>query len=354
MNPVDGLLSEASVLVVAGPGGVGKTTLSAALACRAAARLERRVLLITVDPARRLADALGQGLTAEPVLVPVGGPEGRTGRGRLWAVMVDMAQSWDALVTRCAPEPEDAAAVLANPLYRTLTTRFVQSHDYVALDQLCEVADGDRYDLVVVDTPPSSHALDLLDAPERMASFFDGFLLRWLTAPYRSRAASLTARPFLAVAQRLLGGPFLARVGELFWLFSRLQPGLVARAELVRDRLADPNTRYVMVTTGEPLALSQTAELARALIERDSPPEVLIQNRAPLPLDPETADRLVDPSLRAAVGAITGPGSDLDQWAAEHELEVPHVLVHWRAEPLTSVADLVDLLDHLPPLASGG
>ncbi|MCP4223463.1 MAG: AAA family ATPase [Actinomycetia bacterium] len=337
---IDTLLSEGSVVLVMGPGGVGKTTLSAAMACRAAARHGRRVLLVTVDPARRLADALGHGLTNEPVLVPVG-----AGPGRLWASMVDMARGWDALVARCAPRPADETALLANPLYRTLTTRFVQSHDYIALDQLCELADGERYDLIVVDTPPSTHAIDILDAPDKMVAFFDSRLLRWLTAPYRSRVAGATAKPFLAVAERLLGGPFLASIGELFWLFSRLQPGFVARARVVADRLAAPETSYVLVSTSEPGALAEAEALASAVEHRGRRPDLVINNRALFAIGEDSLDVITDPSLRAAVEAMIETGAPFEeQWRAKHG-PGPVVSVPWQAESLHTLEQLAALFD---------
>ncbi len=339
-SEVDSLLLRGSVVLVMGPGGVGKTTLSAAMACRAAAHHGRRVLLVTVDPARRLADTLGHGLANEPVLVPVG-----PGPGRLWASMVDMAKSWDNLVARCASDPADEAALLANPLYRTLTTRFVQSHDYIALDRLSELADGERYDLIVVDTPPSTHAIDILDAPDKMVAFFDSKLLRWLTAPYRSRVAGATAKPFLAVAERLLGGPFLASIGELFWLFSRLQPGFVARARVVVDRLAAPETSYVLVSTSEPGALAETRSLASAVERRGRQPDLVINNRALFPIGEEALGLIADPSLRAAVEAMAERGTPLEeQWRATNGPGAV-VSVRWQANPLDTPEQLAALFD---------
>ena len=231
---------------------MGKTTLGAALAARAVETHHRRVLVVTVDPARRLAQALGvDDVPSEPVLVPTG-----PGPGRLWALMVDMSRSWDELVRRHGPGGADTEALLANPLYRSLTTRFIQSHDYIALDLMCDLADDDRYDLVVIDTPPSSHAIDVLDAPGRMVEFFDSRLLRWLIAPYRSKVAQVTARPFLAVAERVLGQRFLASIAEFFWLFAQLRPSLVRRAQEVRRRLDDAGTAYVVVATSDPAALA--------------------------------------------------------------------------------------------------
>lgn len=348
-NPADRLLHDSSVLLVVGPGGVGKTTLAAALACRAAELHGRRVLLITVDPARRLADVLGVAeLPSEPVLVPVANDE-----GRLWALMVDMAASWDSLVTRLAKKPAERDALLANSLYRDLTTRFIQSHDYIALDRLCDLAEDDRYDLVVVDTPPSTHAIDILDAPKKMVDFFDSRLLRWLTAPYRSRLAYAGARPFLALAERLLGRLFLTRIAEFFWLFSRLQPGFVSRARKVSVRLDDPSTRYVLATTSDPLALDQAEMLVEALAERNRHPGLVIHNRA-APVGPGHDGDLSavnDPTLRAGMAAIARNGRHLHDWWAEAGSsgggpdDAGLVTVAWQADPLGSIGELARLFD---------
>ncbi|MFV0524315.1 MAG: ArsA family ATPase [Acidimicrobiales bacterium] len=288
-------LGEARVVLVVGAGGVGKTTVAAAVAA-AAAQAGRRVLVVTVDPARRLADALGVPLGHEPARVKLDtAPD-----GALWASMVEMARSWDELVERHAPNQAAADDLLANPLYRTLTRRFVQSHDYIALDRLHDLTDSDRYDLVVIDTPPSVHAIDVLDAPDRMLDFFDSWLLRWLTAPYRSRMAQLTARPFLAAAERVVGGPFLAQVGEFFWRFSQLQPGVAERARAVKRRLSDPSTRYLLITTADAGALSQADDLLRALNERHHPVAAVVHNRAVPGAGPAASAELSVDSVEAA------------------------------------------------------
>lgn len=346
---VDRELKESSVLLVVGPGGVGKTTLAAALACRGAQRHGRRVLLVTVDPARRLADALGVAeLPSEAVLVPVGNDE-----GRLWALMVDMSASWDRLVDRFSTSNEDRDTLLANPLYQTLTTRFIQSHDYIALDHLCDLADDDRYDLVVVDTPPSTHAIDILDAPDRMIDFFGSRFLRWLTAPYRSRLAQVGAKPFLLLAERLLGRMFLGRLAEFFWLFSRLQPGFVSRAREVSARLADPDTHYVLATTSDPLALAQAETLLVALADRGRRPNLVIHNRV-APVEPGADEEellaVSDQSLRAGMAALLRNGRRLDDWLATtgHD-DVEIAAVPWEAAPLTTIGQLAALFDQEKP-----
>ena len=191
-----------------GSGGVGKTTAAAAMAVQAASEIGGRVLVLTVDPARRLADALGVGAIGnEARLVP---PEafaasGVEPRGELWAAMLDTKAGWDELIRRHTPNAAVRASVLANPLYQNITGRFVHSHDYLAMDQLHELHASGRFDLIIVDTPPSRNALDVLDAPGRMKEFFGSRLLKWLTLPYRSRLFTAASKPFYQVADRVLG-----------------------------------------------------------------------------------------------------------------------------------------------------
>lgn len=351
---VDEILAEATVIVMAGPGGVGKTTVGAALGLRAAQVHGRRAVVVTVDPARRLAEALGvAGLTEEPVLVPVG-----PGAGRLWVVMVDMAKSWDELVTRHAPSSESAERLMANGLYRTLTRRFVQSHDYIALDHLCDLVDESRYDLVVVDTPPSDHAIDLLDAPGRMIEFFEGRLLRWLiaAAPATGDRPPVAARPLLAVAERLLGQGFLGQIGEFFALFAELRPAFVSRAREVQRRLADDATRYAVVSTTAPGPVATTDQMIEALVQRGHPPDLLMINRLVPTLRLETGPPArLEPSIEEDdLNAIETPTmvaavTEFRDRAEQARLPTasdgwPVVGIPWRGDDLTDLDQLAGLL----------
>ncbi len=173
-----------------GSGGVGKTSVAAASAVAAATRIGGKVLVLTIDPARRLADALG--------LEAFGNIERRVDlrsytdeepRGELYAAMLDTKRSWDELVLRHAPDEETAYRILDNRLYHNVTARFVQSHDYIAMERLFDLHASGVYDLIVIDTPPTRNAIDFLEAPARMSEFFGGRLLRWLTMPYRISGA---------------------------------------------------------------------------------------------------------------------------------------------------------------------
>jgi anion-transporting ArsA/GET3 family ATPase len=265
------MLAAKEIVVVCGPGGVGKTTISAALAATAAARLGGRVLVVTVDPARRLADALGiggLGNLARRVPDEAFAGAGVRPKGELHAAMLDMSESWDALVRRYAPDPGTANQILANPLYRNVTRRFAQGHDYIAMERLYELHEQGEYDLLVVDTPPSLNALDLLDAPGRVAEFFSSRLLRWLIVPYRSRLVNFASRPFYQVADRVLGSQFLEDLAGFFILLQTMRDGFVGRAEAVNRLIRDVRTTFVVVTTLEAVPAVDAEQLIESLQDR--------------------------------------------------------------------------------------
>jgi anion-transporting ArsA/GET3 family ATPase len=268
---LDGLLASKEIVVACGPGGVGKTTTAAAAAAMAAVRLGGKVLVLTVDPARRLADALGLekiGNTERQVPVSAFTDIGVKPMGELWAAMLDTKESWDALIRLHAPDPATREAILANPLYRNISGRFVQSHDYIAMERLFEIHAEGSYDLIVVDTPPSRNALDFLDAPERMADFFSSRLLRWLVVPYRSKIVNFASRPFYQVADRILGTQFLEDIAQFFILFQSMYDGFVQRARAVHRLMADRRTSFIVVSTLEAVPLREAEFFAEALADR--------------------------------------------------------------------------------------
>jgi len=272
------LLDTKEMVVVCGSGGTGKTTVAAALGLQAAQQLGGRVLVLTVDPARRLADALGLGGSAgfgnTAVQVPLA-----DSRGELWVAMLDTKAGWDELIRRHAPDPSIRDRVLANPLYRNITGRFVNSHDYIAMERLHELHGSGQYDLVVIDTPPSRNALDLLDAPGRMREFFGSALLKWLTVPYRSKLFTVATKPFNQVADRVLGTRFLQDIAEFFVLFRTMEAGFVQRAREVERLLADDRTTFVVVSTLDPAPAREARFLAEELHRRGLPLGALVLNR---------------------------------------------------------------------------
>ncbi len=248
------LLAAKEIAISCGSGGVGKTTTAAALGAMAATHLGGRVLVLTVDPARRLANALGleQFGNSETRVPPSAFAEaGVEPRGELWAAMLDTKASWDDLVRRHAPDATTRDAILANPLYANITGKFVQSHDYIAMERLYELHTAGTYDLIVVDTPPTRNAIDFLEAPDRMADFFSSRLLRWLTAPAKSRIVNMASKPFYRVADSILGTQFLEDIAQFFLLFQTMAPGFVQRAESVARTLSDKRTTFLVVSTLE-------------------------------------------------------------------------------------------------------
>jgi anion-transporting ArsA/GET3 family ATPase len=251
-SELEQLLAAKEIVVTCGAGGVGKTTTSAALAAMAAVRLGGKVLVLTVDPARRLATAMGmEAIGNVERRVPDEAFAGVEPRGELWAAMLDTKASWDDLVRAHAPDAATRDAILANPLYQNITGKFVQSHDYIAMERLYELHASGAYDLIVVDTPPTRNAIDFLEAPQRMGEFFRSRFLRLLITPYRSRLVNLASRPFYTMADRILGSQFLEDIAEFFVLFQSMYGGFVERAHAVERVLHDRRTAFVVVTTLE-------------------------------------------------------------------------------------------------------
>jgi anion-transporting ArsA/GET3 family ATPase len=331
---LDALLASKEMIVVCGSGGTGKTTVSAALGAMAATRLGARVLVLTVDPARRLATALGLGADAlldsagvpgrevrvDPALLAAGDPDatGTNGAatGELWVAMLDTKAGWDDLIRRHAPDEQLREQVLANPLYQNITGRFVHSHDYLAMEKLHEVHASGRFDLVVIDTPPSRNALDLLDAPSRMKEFFGSRLLRWLTVPYRSRLFTVASKPFYQVADRVLGSRFLQDIAEFFVLFQTMEHGFVARAEEVEQLLVDPRTSFVVVSTLEAAPAYEAGYLARELQRRGMNLGAVLLNRT---LSPRLRAPAAATAARALRSAVDDPAF-VDRVAAAAEV----------------------------------
>jgi anion-transporting ArsA/GET3 family ATPase len=292
IHSLEKLLAAKEVVVTCGSGGVGKTTTAAALGAMAANHLGGRVLVLTVDPAKRLANALGLeqfGNVEREVPREEFTDAGCRPRGTLYAAMLDTNASWDELVHRHAPDEQTREAILANPLYQNITGKFVQSHEYIAMERLYEIHSSGRYDLIVVDTPPTRNAIDFLEAPERMADFFRSRLLRWLTAPYRSRVVNVASKPFYTLADRILGSQFLEDIAEFFLLFQTMYGGFVERAQAVSRLLADHGTTFVVVSTLEPAPAQEAEFFVSALRERELHLGALVFNKV-LPAELFTAE----------------------------------------------------------------
>jgi len=309
---IDALLASKEMVLVCGSGGVGKTTMAAALGLSAVVHQGGKVLVLTVDPARRLADALGVGAlgnAATRVPAEAFADAGVEPRGELWAAMLDTKAGWDELIRRHAPDAGVRDAVLSNPLYQNITSRFVHSHDYLAMEQLHDLHASGEYDLVVVDTPPSRNALDVLEAPSRMVEFFGSRLLRWLTVPYRSRLFTVASKPFYQVADRVLGSRFLRDIADFFVLFQAMESGFVARAREVESLLGDLRTTFVVVSTLETAPAHEAVFLARELTERGHHLGAIVANRT---LPAAFTKRAAASSARALVDAVDGDDELVD------------------------------------------
>jgi anion-transporting ArsA/GET3 family ATPase len=269
------LVRQRSVIVCCGSGGVGKTTVSATFAL-AAARAGRRSCVVTVDPARRLADSLGvQSLPNTPTEVAGDWP------GHLHALMLDTKGTFDDLVHRYARTPEQAESILANRLYLNLTGALSGTQEYMAMEKLYELVDSGEFDVVVVDTPPTRNALDLLDAPRRLTRFLENRLFRALLLPTRMslRAVGVATQALLRTISKVAGAEIVQDAVAFFQAFEGMEEGFRTRAGAVRQMLADPGTAFVLVTTARPDAIAEATFFAEKLAEREVIPAALVVNR---------------------------------------------------------------------------
>ena len=277
-------LEELEVIVCCGSGGVGKTTVSAALGLALAQRSDRRVLVLTVDPARRLATALGmREIGTEPVRVARARlrKAGIETEGELFAAMLDMKSTFDRMVTRLAPTRADAQRILRSRFYNGISDSFIGSHEYMAMEALYELHEAGEYDTLIIDTPPSRNALDLLEAPNRLSDFVGAKLLSWLSGPTRfgMRAMNLAAGPFLHMADRLLGADVLSEVSDFVNDLQKIYGGVQKRARDVYRLLRSPEVGFVVVTTLEPAAFAEAEFFCSRLREYRMPLRAVIANR---------------------------------------------------------------------------
>ena len=289
-------LREARVLVCAGTGGVGKTTIAAALALEAACR-GRRTLVLTIDPARRLADALGlEALGSKPAAVDlsslIGDLEGAASRASLDAMMLDPKPTFDRLVTRFTEAEETRTRILENRIYRHLSEALAGSAEYAAMEQVHELLQQDHYDLVVVDTPPADHALDFLRAPRRLREFLESRFVRALIHPAMS-ASRFGARLFgramqraLALLERIVGIGFLDDLSEFLMAIDGLSQGFRERATRVESVLLGEDTGFVLICGPQSRAVRSGLDFLAELERFHVPLTSVVANRLrPWPLE---------------------------------------------------------------------
>ncbi|HEX3620757.1 MAG TPA: ArsA family ATPase [Acidimicrobiales bacterium] len=270
-----------------GPGGVGKTTVAAAMAVEGAYS-GRRVVVVTIDPARRLADALGlDSLTNTPKRVEGDWP------GELWALMLDPRATFDGLVARYAPDPDQAETILANRFYRNIAGALSGTQEYMAMEKLYELHGDERFDLVVVDTPPTRNALDFVDAPRRLTRFLDNRLFRLLMLPARTglRAVNVATHAFLRTVGKVVGSEVVSDAVTFFQAFEGMEDGFRQRAARVQELLAEPATAFVLVASPRRDATRETEFFAEKLNEAGIAVQALVVNRmhprfSPMPAPP--------------------------------------------------------------------
>lgn len=261
MSSLGELVASRAVVVCCGSGGVGKTTVAAAIALRAAQE-GRRACVVTIDPARRLADSLGlAALTNAPTLVPGEWP------GECWAMMLDTKGTFDELVARYARDQPRVDAILTNRIYRNLSSALSGTQEYMASEKLFELHADPRFDLVVVDTPPTRNALDFVDAPGRLVRFLDNRIFRIVMTPTRAylRVASVATRTVLRTMSRVVGSEVVEDAVAFFQAFEGMEEGFRSRAAGVTALLSSDRSAFVLVASPRPDAVEEAIYLAGRL-----------------------------------------------------------------------------------------
>ncbi len=317
---LDQLVMTRRVLVTVGAGGVGKTTTAAALGVAAASR-GRRVLCLTIDPARRLAEALGlERMSDEEQVIEPGlfAAAGVPMTGSLTAMMLDTKRTFDELVLKHSSSPERARKLLDNKLYQYVSTSLAGTQEYMAMEKLVSVQRDPRFDLVILDTPPTANALDFLDAPNRLVEAVDSPTMRWFVQAFESTGKvgfNLLARSAAVVLRglgRITGGGFLAAMAEFITELNDLFGGFKQRAQQVEGSLRSPEVSFVLVTSPAPMSLEEALFFSERLERASMPRGAFVVNRFRMP--PLWAD--APPNENDARQAIGEHGVTLEDDAA--------------------------------------
>jgi anion-transporting ArsA/GET3 family ATPase len=297
MVSLDELTATRRIVVCCGSGGVGKTTTAAVVGLQGA-RLGRKTVVVTIDPAKRLADALGlAGLTHEPSRIDGDWP------GELWAMMLDTKSTFDALVRKHASSPDQGERILANRFYRNIADALSGTQEYMAMEKLYELHEETDFELIVVDTPPTRHALDFLDAPRRLSRFLEHRLFRVLMSPSRGlvKAVNMAAQTFLRTVSRVVGGDVIDDAIAFFQAFEGMEEGFRRRAGRVNELLAAPETAFVLVATPRRDTLAEARYFAGRLDEAGISVQGLVINR----VHPHFGEGLAE-ATRARAETLTG------------------------------------------------
>ena len=287
MNPIEDLIDHKEVIVCAGSGGVGKTTIAASIALRAA--LEgKKAAVLTIDPARRLATSLGlKELSNHPVKVNRRKftAAGLDPIGELHAMMLDTKTTFDEVVLQYAPTRAQAERIIANRFYRNISSTLSGTQEYMAMEKLYELHSSGDYDVLVVDTPPTRNALDFLDSPRRLTDFFESRMLRWFLIPYMKagggimRVANVAANTFLRLVKRMVGGEVLQDTAEFFGNLEGMYDGFKERAQEVAALLRSDATTFVVVTSPSDESVGEATYFGSRLNESGLPFGALVVNR---------------------------------------------------------------------------
>lgn len=326
------------IVVCAGSGGVGKTTTAATLALWGALQ-GRRSIVLTIDPARRLADSLGVGpIGNTPCRVSPDALRTLNGEttGTLTAMMLDQKGSWDELVSRHAPSSEVRDNILDNTFYRQLSQSFAGSQEYMAVEQLGELEACGEYDLIVVDTPPTQHALDFLEAPDRLLAFLDKKIVRWFMPGFTVGWSTLqtmnkTVGFVLRKIEDATGVAALAQVTDFFGSMGELFDGFEERVERVTALLRDPGTAFVLVAGPDEQVLGQVDYLAQQMAARRMPLKGVVMNRVHALLSGLESDERSAPVLAEAIRARVRAAVGFDASPDDVALKLAQNLVGWQA-----------------------
>ena len=314
MSDMSELVATSEVILCVGTGGVGKTSTAAALGL-AAARSGRRAVLVTIDPARRLADAMGIALTHEPKRIDAVGP------GELWAFMLDPEATFGETIRRHAASPEAAQAILDSRYYGNISGRLAGSADYMASEKLYELHHSGEFDLIIVDTPPSREALAVFEAPTRLAGLLERqrFILGPLLAG--GRIINATMRLFLRSLATVVGEDLINDVIEFLRSFEGMVEGFEDRASYVVELLKSDQTTFVAVSAARPETFPETAYLIEQIHEGDRNVGALVVNRMHPNLDTRPAAELMELARDQAGSALHGPLVALADIKASAEFE---------------------------------
>jgi anion-transporting ArsA/GET3 family ATPase len=358
---LEAIVEDAGIVVCCGSGGVGKTSTAAAIALRGAER-GRRTCVLTIDPARRLAQALGLDLLSNQPRPVAGNGFAAREPGGLDAMMLDMRRTFDEVIERYARDDEQVERILANRFYQRLSSTLAGTQEYMAMEKLYELHEEGHYELLVVDTPPTRSALDFLDAPQHLNELLDARALRLLIAPAQRvgrgylKGLNFATTTMTRLVRRLTGSELLAEVGEFFAAFEGMYDGFKERARRVYDVLKHPDTAFVVVATPDQAALREAAYFAGRLASERMPLGALVVNRihrtAPVPkVSAAALHRLGDAGADGRLLAdLVEQHQALELLAASERERIAELARQVRGVDLVQVPLLADDVHDLPGL----